>query len=128
MFSLALSTKVSDNGAIESTAKTSGWLFCRFLEWFFLLESSFSLLLTLLEFFSELKKIVLMQKESLNNFQNHAEVTNFKEDYFRARSGFENGKENIVNHYYSDQDTYILVDAVSTVCSEMITNYPEGQP
>ncbi|PAV60035.1 hypothetical protein WR25_18064 [Diploscapter pachys] len=32
------------------------------------------------------------------------------------RSGFESGKENIVNHYYSDQDTYILVDAVSTVC------------
>ncbi|PAV60032.1 hypothetical protein WR25_18061 [Diploscapter pachys] len=32
------------------------------------------------------------------------------------RSGFENGKESIVNHYYSDQDTYILVDAASTVC------------
>ncbi|CAD6199505.1 unnamed protein product [Caenorhabditis auriculariae] len=31
------------------------------------------------------------------------------------RSGFENGKENIVNHYYSDQDTYILVDSVSVV-------------
>ncbi|KAK6059408.1 heme NO binding protein, partial [Cooperia oncophora] len=29
------------------------------------------------------------------------------------RAGFEPGKENIVNHYYSDSDTYILVDAVS---------------
>ncbi|VDL69258.1 unnamed protein product [Nippostrongylus brasiliensis] len=29
------------------------------------------------------------------------------------RAGFESGKENIVNHYYSDSDTYILVDAVS---------------
>ncbi|VDM66134.1 unnamed protein product [Strongylus vulgaris] len=31
------------------------------------------------------------------------------------RAGFENGKENIVNHYYSDSDTYILVDAVSVI-------------
>ncbi|EFP05430.1 CRE-GCY-34 protein [Caenorhabditis remanei] len=31
------------------------------------------------------------------------------------RSGFENGKENIVNHYYSDTDTYVLVDSVSIV-------------
>uniref|UniRef100_A0A8R1DFP6 guanylate cyclase n=1 Tax=Caenorhabditis japonica TaxID=281687 RepID=A0A8R1DFP6_CAEJA len=31
------------------------------------------------------------------------------------RSGFENGKENIMNHYYSDTDTYVLVDSVSLV-------------
>ncbi|CAI2354856.1 unnamed protein product [Caenorhabditis sp. 36 PRJEB53466] len=31
------------------------------------------------------------------------------------RSGFESGKENIVNHYYSDTDTYVLVDSVSIV-------------
>ncbi|CAI5451221.1 unnamed protein product [Caenorhabditis angaria] len=31
------------------------------------------------------------------------------------RSGFENGKENIVNHYYSDTDTYVLVDSVALV-------------
>ncbi|EFO98139.1 CRE-GCY-36 protein [Caenorhabditis remanei] len=31
------------------------------------------------------------------------------------RSGFEAGKENIINHYYSDQDTYTLVDAVSVI-------------
>ncbi|KAF1752134.1 hypothetical protein GCK72_018688 [Caenorhabditis remanei] len=31
------------------------------------------------------------------------------------KSGFENGKENIVNHYYSDTDTYVLVDSVSLV-------------
>ncbi|EYC27869.1 hypothetical protein Y032_0008g227 [Ancylostoma ceylanicum] len=31
------------------------------------------------------------------------------------RAGFENGKENIVNHYYSDSDTYVLVDAVSVI-------------
>ncbi|CAJ0589809.1 unnamed protein product [Cylicocyclus nassatus] len=31
------------------------------------------------------------------------------------RAGFESGKENIVNHYYSDSDTYILVDAVSVI-------------
>ncbi|EYC18640.1 hypothetical protein Y032_0027g1630 [Ancylostoma ceylanicum] len=32
-----------------------------------------------------------------------------------TRSGFENGKENIVNHYYSDSDTYLLVDSVATL-------------
>ncbi|ETN77381.1 heme NO binding associated [Necator americanus] len=31
------------------------------------------------------------------------------------RAGFESGKENIVNHYYSDSDTYVLVDAVSVI-------------
>ncbi|EGT60305.1 hypothetical protein CAEBREN_28377 [Caenorhabditis brenneri] len=31
------------------------------------------------------------------------------------KAGFENGKENIVNHYYSDTDTYVLVDSVSLV-------------
>uniref|UniRef100_A0A1I7UVJ9 guanylate cyclase n=1 Tax=Caenorhabditis tropicalis TaxID=1561998 RepID=A0A1I7UVJ9_9PELO len=34
---------------------------------------------------------------------------------YKERSGFENGKENIVNHYYSDTDTYVLVDSVSLV-------------
>ncbi|VDK49126.1 unnamed protein product [Cylicostephanus goldi] len=29
------------------------------------------------------------------------------------RAGFENGKENIINHYYSDSDTYLLVDSVA---------------
>ncbi|CAI4229274.1 unnamed protein product [Auanema sp. JU1783] len=32
-----------------------------------------------------------------------------------VRAGFEAGKENIVNHYYSDSDTYLLIDAVSVV-------------
>uniref|UniRef100_A0AC35U354 Guanylate cyclase n=1 Tax=Rhabditophanes sp. KR3021 TaxID=114890 RepID=A0AC35U354_9BILA len=32
-----------------------------------------------------------------------------------ARSGFEAGKENIVNHYYPDSDTYALVDSVSAL-------------
>ncbi|GMR37180.1 hypothetical protein PMAYCL1PPCAC_07375, partial [Pristionchus mayeri] len=32
-----------------------------------------------------------------------------------ARAGFEAGKENIVNHYYADSDTYLLVDAVSVI-------------
>ncbi|VDM80774.1 unnamed protein product, partial [Strongylus vulgaris] len=31
------------------------------------------------------------------------------------RAGFENGKENIVNHYYSDSDTYLLVDSVAAL-------------
>ncbi|VDL77232.1 unnamed protein product [Nippostrongylus brasiliensis] len=31
------------------------------------------------------------------------------------RSGFENGKENVVNHYYSDTDTYLLVDSVAVL-------------
>ncbi|CAJ0924632.1 unnamed protein product, partial [Mesorhabditis belari] len=31
------------------------------------------------------------------------------------RAGFESGKENIVNHYYSDADTYVLIDAVSVI-------------
>ncbi|CAB3410391.1 unnamed protein product [Caenorhabditis bovis] len=31
------------------------------------------------------------------------------------RAGFEAGKENIINHYYSDHDTYTLVDAVSVL-------------
>ncbi|GMR49878.1 hypothetical protein PMAYCL1PPCAC_20073, partial [Pristionchus mayeri] len=31
------------------------------------------------------------------------------------RSGFEAGKENIVNHYYKDSDTYALVDSVSVI-------------
>ncbi|KAF8373001.1 hypothetical protein PRIPAC_79430 [Pristionchus pacificus] len=31
------------------------------------------------------------------------------------RSGFEAGKENIVNHYYKDSDTYLLVDSVSVI-------------
>ncbi|VDM25484.1 unnamed protein product, partial [Toxocara canis] len=31
------------------------------------------------------------------------------------RAGFENGKENIVNHYYQDSDTYALVDSVSAL-------------
>ncbi|KAK6764355.1 hypothetical protein RB195_024615 [Necator americanus] len=34
---------------------------------------------------------------------------------YRQRAGFESGKENIVNHYYSDSDTYVLVDAVSVI-------------
>ncbi|PAV61947.1 hypothetical protein WR25_19052 [Diploscapter pachys] len=33
----------------------------------------------------------------------------------RQRAGFENGKENIVNHYYSDQDTYQLVESVAMI-------------
>ncbi|GMT21494.1 hypothetical protein PFISCL1PPCAC_12791, partial [Pristionchus fissidentatus] len=32
-----------------------------------------------------------------------------------TRSGFEAGKENIVNHYYKDSDTYLLVDSVSVI-------------
>ncbi|KAK6032050.1 heme NO binding associated, partial [Ostertagia ostertagi] len=43
-------------------------------------------------------------------------VRKFGEDFWSKvllRAGFEPGKENIVNHYYSDADTYILVDAVS---------------
>ena len=35
-----------------------------------------------------------------------------------ARTGFEMGKENIVNHYYPDADTYALVDSVSALSSE----------
>ncbi|KAK6053786.1 heme NO binding protein [Cooperia oncophora] len=31
------------------------------------------------------------------------------------RSGFESGKENIINHYYSDVDTYLLVDSVAVL-------------
>ncbi|GMS94094.1 hypothetical protein PENTCL1PPCAC_16269, partial [Pristionchus entomophagus] len=31
------------------------------------------------------------------------------------RSGFEIGKENIVNHYYKDSDTYLIVDSVSVI-------------
>ncbi|KAH7695295.1 Protein GCY-36, partial [Aphelenchoides avenae] len=31
------------------------------------------------------------------------------------RAGFESGKENIVNHYYQDNDTYALVDSVSVI-------------
>ncbi|GMS92382.1 hypothetical protein PENTCL1PPCAC_14557, partial [Pristionchus entomophagus] len=31
------------------------------------------------------------------------------------RSGFEAGKENIVNHYYKDSDTYMLVESVSVI-------------
>ncbi|GMR45551.1 hypothetical protein PMAYCL1PPCAC_15746, partial [Pristionchus mayeri] len=38
------------------------------------------------------------------------------------RSGFEAGKENIVNHYYKDADTYLLVDSVS-----VITKTPKEQ-
>uniref|UniRef100_A0A914XVG1 Heme NO-binding domain-containing protein n=1 Tax=Panagrolaimus superbus TaxID=310955 RepID=A0A914XVG1_9BILA len=32
-----------------------------------------------------------------------------------ARTGFEMGKENIVNHYYPDGDTYALIDSVSAL-------------
>ncbi|CAJ0955896.1 unnamed protein product, partial [Mesorhabditis belari] len=32
-----------------------------------------------------------------------------------SRAGFENGKENVVNHYYNDSDTYLLVDSVSAI-------------
>ncbi|CEF68837.1 Adenylyl cyclase class-3/4/guanylyl cyclase domain and Heme-NO binding domain and Haem NO binding associated domain and NO signalling/Golgi transport ligand-binding domain-containing protein [Strongyloides ratti] len=32
-----------------------------------------------------------------------------------ARAGFESGKENIVNHYYPDSDTYSLVDSVAAL-------------
>jgi len=32
-----------------------------------------------------------------------------------SRTGFESGKENIVNHYYPDNDTYALVDSVSAL-------------
>ncbi|RCN39620.1 heme NO binding protein [Ancylostoma caninum] len=35
--------------------------------------------------------------------------------FHRNRAGFENGKENIVNHYYSDSDTYLLVDSVAAL-------------
>ncbi|PIO61576.1 heme NO binding protein [Teladorsagia circumcincta] len=48
-------------------------------------------------------------------------VRKFGEDFWSRvllRAGFEPGKENIVNHYYSDADTYILVDAVSVTASE----------
>uniref|UniRef100_A0A0K0E3P7 guanylate cyclase n=2 Tax=Strongyloides stercoralis TaxID=6248 RepID=A0A0K0E3P7_STRER len=31
------------------------------------------------------------------------------------RTGFESGKENIVNHYYPDSDTYALVDSVAAL-------------
>ncbi|KAK5975287.1 Soluble guanylate cyclase gcy-35 [Trichostrongylus colubriformis] len=31
------------------------------------------------------------------------------------RAGFESGKENIINHYYSDSDTYSLVDSVAVL-------------
>ena len=46
----------------------------------------------------------------------------FKENYpnfiiLRQRAGFESGKENIVNHYYSDQDTYQLVESVAMITS-----------
>ncbi|VDO07575.1 unnamed protein product [Haemonchus placei] len=30
-----------------------------------------------------------------------------------TRAGFESGKENIINHYYPDSDTYLLVDSVA---------------
>ena len=43
----------------------------------------------------------------------------------RERAGFEAGKENIINHYYSDQDTYTLVDAVSVLLSEIILQKKE---
>jgi hypothetical protein len=36
---------------------------------------------------------------------------------FRVRAGCESGKENIVNHYYPDADTYALVDSVSALSS-----------
>ncbi|CAI4221978.1 unnamed protein product [Auanema sp. JU1783] len=39
-----------------------------------------------------------------------------------ARAGFETGKENIVNHYYSDADTYSLVESVS-----VLTKMPREQ-
>uniref|UniRef100_A0A0K0FYJ9 guanylate cyclase n=1 Tax=Strongyloides venezuelensis TaxID=75913 RepID=A0A0K0FYJ9_STRVS len=32
-----------------------------------------------------------------------------------VRAGFESGKENIVNHYYPDSDTYALVDSVAAL-------------
>ncbi|KAK6744884.1 hypothetical protein RB195_011541 [Necator americanus] len=32
-----------------------------------------------------------------------------------TRAGFENGKENVVNYYYSDSDTYSLVDSVAVI-------------
>lgn len=41
---------------------------------------------------------------------------------FRVRSGFESGKENIVNHYYKDSDTYLLIDSVSVLTSKRITD------
>ncbi|CAJ0596903.1 unnamed protein product [Cylicocyclus nassatus] len=34
---------------------------------------------------------------------------------YRNRAGFESGKENIINHYYSDSDTYLLVDSVAVL-------------
>ncbi|CAB01118.3 Soluble guanylate cyclase gcy-32 [Caenorhabditis elegans] len=45
-------------------------------------------------------------------------IRNYGEDTWTQvleRSGFESGKENIMNHYYSDTDTYVLVDSVSLV-------------
>uniref|UniRef100_A0A1I7UVJ8 guanylate cyclase n=1 Tax=Caenorhabditis tropicalis TaxID=1561998 RepID=A0A1I7UVJ8_9PELO len=47
------------------------------------------------------------------SFGNMEKTLGYK--YCKERSGFENGKENIVNHYYSDTDTYVLVDSVSLV-------------
>ncbi|KAH7695023.1 CRE-GCY-34 protein, partial [Aphelenchoides avenae] len=31
------------------------------------------------------------------------------------RAGFESGKENVVNHYYGDDSTYAIVDAISAI-------------
>lgn len=45
-----------------------------------------------------------------------------KGKYFRQRAGFDAGKENIVNHYYSDADTYLLIDAVSVISSKSRNN------
>ena len=36
---------------------------------------------------------------------------------FRERAGYESGKENIINHYYPDSETYALVDSVSALSS-----------
>ena len=42
-----------------------------------------------------------------------------------TRTGFESGKENIVNHYYPDNDTYALVDSVSALASKFQDKNPK---
>ncbi|CAD5209304.1 unnamed protein product [Bursaphelenchus okinawaensis] len=45
-------------------------------------------------------------------------IKTYGEEFWKKamlQAGFESGKENIVNHYYPDSDTYAIVDAVSAL-------------
>uniref|UniRef100_A0A183U045 HNOB domain-containing protein n=1 Tax=Toxocara canis TaxID=6265 RepID=A0A183U045_TOXCA len=35
----------------------------------------------------------------------------------RSRAGFENGKENIIHHYYDDSETYAIVESISAIAN-----------